>query len=43
VARPLVGKPPTITLALGYSKPNPSALLKHFLAKADSLPTESAG
>jgi LysR family hca operon transcriptional activator len=40
VARPLVGKPPTITLALGYSKRNPSPLLKHFLAKADGLATD---
>ncbi|HEY8289043.1 MAG TPA: LysR substrate-binding domain-containing protein, partial [Acetobacteraceae bacterium] len=37
VGRPLLGKAPTITLALGYSKNNLSALLKRFLLKADDL------
>jgi LysR family hca operon transcriptional activator len=37
LARPLRGKAPTIPLALAYSKSNASALLAHFLAKADGL------
>lgn len=42
VGRPLHGKPPTITLALGYSKSNPSSLLKYFLSKADALVARAA-
>ena len=34
IARPLAGKPPTIPLALGYSRSNKSALLHHLLSKS---------
>ncbi|HUB47873.1 MAG TPA: LysR substrate-binding domain-containing protein [Acetobacteraceae bacterium] len=36
-SRPLLGKVPTITLALGYSKNNSSPLLARFIANADAL------
>ncbi len=37
VGRPFHGRAPTITLALGYNRSNPSPLLKRFLSKADEL------
>jgi LysR family transcriptional regulator, hca operon transcriptional activator len=37
VIRRLQGDAPTIELVLGYSRSNPSALLKRFLARADQL------
>ena len=37
VGRPLAGKPPTIPLALGYSRSNTSPLLGHWLSKAAAL------
>ena len=37
VERPLAGKPPTIPLALGYSRGNTSPLLQHLLSQAADL------
>ena len=37
VSRPLAGVPPTIDLAVGYSKTNTSAILKLFLSRLDEL------
>jgi LysR family transcriptional regulator, hca operon transcriptional activator len=37
VSRPLAGEPPTIDLAVGYSKTNKSAILKLFLSRLDEL------
>jgi LysR family hca operon transcriptional activator len=37
VTRPLQGEPPSIDLVMGYNKSNTSALLKHFLSRADEL------
>ena len=37
VSRPLIGEPPTIDLAVGYSKSNPSPILKMFLSHLDDL------
>jgi LysR family transcriptional regulator, hca operon transcriptional activator len=37
IARPLAGKPPTIPLALGYSRSNTSPLLQHLLSQAAGL------
>ena len=42
VARPLDGKPPTIPLALGYSRSNTSPLLHHLLSQAADLISSSA-
>ncbi len=36
-SRPLVGEPPTIDLAVGYRKDNPSTVLRSFLANIDQL------
>jgi LysR family hca operon transcriptional activator len=38
VSRPLHGHPPTIPLAIGYSRANTSPLLKLFLSRTDSYP-----
>jgi LysR family hca operon transcriptional activator len=38
VSRPLHGEPPTIDLAIGYSKTNSSALLRHFLSRVERFP-----
>jgi LysR family hca operon transcriptional activator len=37
VSRPLDGEPPMIEIAVGYSKPNPSPILKLFLSRIDEL------
>jgi LysR family hca operon transcriptional activator len=37
VSRPLEGEPPTIDLAVGYSKSNTSPSLKLFLSRLDEL------
>jgi LysR family hca operon transcriptional activator len=37
VSRPLEGKPPTIDVAVGYSKANTSPILKLFLSRLDEL------
>jgi LysR family hca operon transcriptional activator len=37
VSRPLEGEPPTIDLAVGYSKSNTSAILKLFLSRIEEL------
>jgi LysR family hca operon transcriptional activator len=37
VSRPLEGEPPTIDLAVGYSKANTSPILKLFLSKLEEL------
>jgi LysR family hca operon transcriptional activator len=37
VSRPLAGEPPTIDLAVGYSKANTSPILKLFLARLEEL------
>ena len=37
VSRPLVGKPPTIDLVVGYRKDNPSPILQAFLACIDQV------
>src|ERR1700704_3433225 len=37
VSRPLEGEAPTIDLAVGYSKSNPSPILKLFLSRLDEL------
>ena len=37
VSRPLEGEPPTIDLAVGYSKANTSAILKLFLSRIEEL------
>jgi LysR family hca operon transcriptional activator len=37
VSRPLAGEVPTIDLAIGYSRSNPSPILKLFLAHLDDL------
>lgn len=37
ITRPLIGVPPTIDLALGFSETNTSPLLKAFLARIDEL------
>ncbi len=37
VSRPLEGEPPTIDLAVGYRRDNPSAVLRTFLARIDQL------
>ncbi|MDA0159560.1 hypothetical protein OM076_04730 [Solirubrobacter ginsenosidimutans] len=37
VNRPLEGEPPTIELAVGYSKSNTSPTLKLFLSRLDEL------
>ena len=37
VSRPLIGEPPTIDLTVGYSKSNPSPILKMFLSHLDDL------
>jgi LysR family hca operon transcriptional activator len=37
VTRPLQGEAPTIDLAVGYSKSNPSPILKLFLSRLDEL------
>src|SRR5580692_5008874 len=37
VSRPLEGEPPTIELAVGYSKSNTSPILKVFLSRLDEL------
>jgi len=37
VARPLEGDPPTIDVAIGYSKDNTSPILKLFLSRMDAL------
>ncbi|HYZ21688.1 MAG TPA: LysR substrate-binding domain-containing protein [Rhodopila sp.] len=42
VARPFAGKAPTITLAVGHNRNNPSALLRHFLSRIDAAPPASA-
>jgi LysR family hca operon transcriptional activator len=36
VSRPLQGEPPTIELAVGYSKSNPSSILKLFLSRLEN-------
>jgi len=36
-SRPLQGEPPTIDLVIGYSRKNPSRVLKLFLSRADEL------
>lgn len=36
-SRPLAGGPPTIALAIGYSRSNPSPVLKLFLSRVDQL------
>jgi LysR family hca operon transcriptional activator len=43
VARPLQGKPPTIDLAVGYSKANKSPVLKLFLSRLGELETSKPG
>ena len=37
VSRPLEGEPPTIGLAVGYSKANSSPILKLFLSRIEEL------
>jgi LysR family hca operon transcriptional activator len=37
VSRPLVGKPPTIDLVVGYRKDNPSPIHQAFLACIDQV------
>ena len=37
VSRPLEGEPPTIDLAVGYSKANTSPILKLFLSRIEDL------
>ena len=37
VCRPLEGEPPTIDVAVGYSKSNTSPILKLFLSRLDEL------
>jgi LysR family hca operon transcriptional activator len=37
VSRPLEGEAPTIDLAVGYSKANPSPILKLFLSRLEEL------
>jgi LysR family transcriptional regulator, hca operon transcriptional activator len=37
VSRPLEGQPPTIEVAVGYSKSNASPILKLFLTRLDEL------
>ena len=37
VSRPLEGEPPTIDIAVGYSKSNTSSILKLFLSRLDEL------
>jgi LysR family hca operon transcriptional activator len=37
VSRPLEGEPPTIDLAVGYSKANTSPILKLFLSRIEEL------
>jgi hypothetical protein len=37
VSRPLEGQPPTIEVAVGYSKSNVSPVLKLFLSRIDEL------
>jgi LysR family hca operon transcriptional activator len=37
VSRPLAGEPPTIEIAVGYSKLNASAVLALFLSRLDEL------
>src|SRR2546425_9988749 len=37
VSRPLEGEPPTIDLAVGYSKANTSPILKLFLSRLEEL------
>jgi LysR family hca operon transcriptional activator len=37
VSRPLEGEPPTIDLAVGYSKANTSPILKLFLSRREEL------
>jgi LysR family hca operon transcriptional activator len=41
IARPLTGKPPTIPLALAYSRSNTSPLLQHLLSQAPDLTPNS--
>lgn len=43
VSRPLAGQVPTIDLAVGYSKANPSPILKMFLTHLDELMARVAG
>jgi LysR family transcriptional regulator, hca operon transcriptional activator len=42
VSRPLEGDPPTIDLAIGYSRSNTSPVLKLFLSRAEELTTQAA-
>jgi LysR family hca operon transcriptional activator len=37
VSRPLEGEPPTIDIAVGYSKSNTSPVLERFVARIDEL------
>jgi LysR family transcriptional regulator, hca operon transcriptional activator len=37
VSRPLTGEPPTVELAIGYNRKNPSPVLKLFLGRVDDL------
>jgi DNA-binding transcriptional LysR family regulator len=43
VSRPLEGEAPTIDLAVGYSKANPSPILKLFLSRIDDLTARISG
>jgi hypothetical protein len=43
VSRPLEGEPPTIDLAVGYSKANTSPILKLFLSRMDELTVGISG
>src|SRR6202140_2250363 len=43
VTRPLEGEPPTIDLAVGYSKANTSPILKLFLSRLEELRTPMPG
>jgi LysR family hca operon transcriptional activator len=39
ISRPLDGEPPSIDVAVGYSKSNTSPILKLFLSRLDELIT----
>jgi LysR family hca operon transcriptional activator len=41
VSRPLEGEAPTIEIAVGYSKPNTSPILRLFLSRLDELTARS--
>jgi len=43
VSRPLEGEPPTIDVAVGYSKANTSPILQLFLSRIDSLKDTDSG